>query len=290
MTGAAVGAFVSGAKMKIDRPWAAREEQLKDMAYEPFNLKGKVALVTGGNRGIGLGMADALARSGADIVIWGSNPTFNQSARAQLAGHGIRVLAQKVDVADEAAVVRAMDEAVDQMGRIDSVIANAGIGGAAPSFSEMTVETWRRVLAVNLDGVFFTCREACKHMVTRSKAGDPGGSIMVTASLAAIEGAARNEAYAATKGGVISMMRAVAVEHARYGVRANAILPGWIATDMTAGAQASPAFAERVIPRVPARRWGEPADFGGIAVYLTSEASSYHSGDTFVIDGGYSIF
>jgi NAD(P)-dependent dehydrogenase (short-subunit alcohol dehydrogenase family) len=235
-------------------------------------------------------MADALARAGADLVIWGSNPAFNKTAEAQLAAHGVRVFAQQVDVADEAAVVRAMDEAVVKVGRIDSVIANAGIGGGAPSFSEMTVETWRRVLSVNLDGVFFTCREACKHMVSRSRSGDPGGSIMVTASLAAIEGAARNEAYAATKGGVISMMRAIAVEHARYGVRANAILPGWIATDMTAGAQSSPAFAERVIPRVPARRWGEPADFGGIAVYLTSQASAYHSGDTFVIDGGYSIF
>ena len=260
------------------------------MAYEPFNLKGKVALVTGGNRGIGLGMADALARAGADLVIWGSSAAHNQAASATLAEHGVRVLVQQVDVADEAAVVAAMEAAVVHMGRIDAVIANAGIGGGARSFSEMSVETWRRVLSVNLDGVFFTCREACKHMVARAASGDLGGSIMVTASLAAIEGAARNEAYAATKGGVISMMRSIAVEHARYGVRANAILPGWIATDMTAGAQASPAFAEKVIPRVPARRWGEPADFGGIAVYLASDASAYHSGDTFVIDGGYSIF
>jgi NAD(P)-dependent dehydrogenase (short-subunit alcohol dehydrogenase family) len=260
------------------------------MAYEPFNLAGKVALVTGGNRGIGLGMADALARAGADVVVWGSNAGFNAKAQESLSAHGGRVLAQRVDVADEAAVIAAMAAAVQEMGRIDAMIANAGIGGGAPSFSEMSVETWRRVLSVNLDGVFFTCREACRHMVGRAKTGDAGGSIMVTASLAAIEGAARNEAYAATKGGVISMMRSIAVEHARYGVRANAILPGWIATDMTAGAQASPAFAEKVIPRVPARRWGEPADFGGIAVYLASDASAYHSGDTFVIDGGYSIF
>ncbi|MDE2355139.1 MAG: SDR family oxidoreductase [Alphaproteobacteria bacterium] len=260
------------------------------MAYQPFNLAGKAALVTGGNRGIGLGMAEALAQSGADVAIWGSNPTYNATAKARLEAHGGRVVAKTVDVSDEAAVVAAMAETVEALGRLDSVIANAGIGGGAPSFSEMSVAVWRRVLAVNLDGVFFTCREACKHMVARAKSGDPGGSVMVTASLAAIEGAARNEAYAATKGGVISMMRAIAVEHARYGVRANAILPGWIATDMTAGAQASPAFAEKVIPRVPARRWGEPADFGGIAVYLTSDASSYHSGDTFVIDGGYSIF
>jgi len=260
------------------------------LAYAPFDLTGKVALVTGGNRGIGLGMAQALAQAGADIVIWGSNAEFNARATSTLEAAGTRVFAQQVDVADEAAVVSAMSEAVAVMGRVDTVVANAGIGGGAPSFSEMTAEIWRRVLAVNLDGVFFTCREACRHMVERAKSGDRGGSIAVTASLAAIEGAARNEAYAATKGGVISMMRAIAVEHARWGVRANAILPGWIATDMTAGAQSSSAFADRVIPRIPARRWGEPEDFGGIAVYLASDASKYHSGDTFVIDGGYSIF
>jgi NAD(P)-dependent dehydrogenase (short-subunit alcohol dehydrogenase family) len=260
------------------------------MAYAPFDLKGKVALVTGGNRGIGLGMATALAQAGADIVIWGSSAANNQAAQGQLDTHGVRVLAQQVDVADESAVVAAMAEAVAAMGRIDTVIANAGIGAGARSFSEMSVEIWRKVMSVNLDGVFFTTREACKHMVARAEAGDPGGSIAVVASLAAIEGAARNEAYAATKGGVISMMKSIAVEHARYGVRANAILPGWIATDMTAGAQASTAFADKVIPRVPARRWGEPEDFGGIAVYLASDASRYHSGDSFLIDGGYAIF
>lgn len=260
------------------------------MAYRPFDLTGKVALVTGGNRGIGLGMARALAQSGADIILWGTNADHNRNAEGELTTLGVRVLAQQVDVAEESAVVAAMTEAAASMGRIDTVIANAGIGAGARSFSEMSADVWRRVLSVNLDGVFFTCREACKHMIARAGAGDPGGSIAVVASLAAIEGAPRNEAYAATKGGVISMMKAIAVEHARYGVRANAILPGWIATDMTSGMQDSPAFAEKVIPRVPARRWGEPEDFGGIAVYLASDASKYHSGDSFVIDGGYSIF
>jgi NAD(P)-dependent dehydrogenase (short-subunit alcohol dehydrogenase family) len=260
------------------------------MAYAPFNLAGKVALITGGNRGLGLGMAAALAQAGADIVIWGSNAERNQAAEGELLKHGVRVKAQTVDVTDETQVGEAMVEAVAAMGRVDSVFANAGIGFGSPSFIDMRTDTYRKILAVNLDGVFFTLREACRHMVDRANAGDPGGSLVGIASLAAIEGAARNQAYAATKGAVISMIKSVAVEHARYGVRANAILPGWVATDLTAGAQANAAFAEKVIPRVPARRWGDPADFGGMAIYLASDASTFHSGDTLVIDGGYSIF
>ena len=260
------------------------------MAYAPFNLRGKVALVTGGNSGIGLGMAEAMAQAGADVVIWGTNPEKNVQAEGRLNTHGVRVLAQKVDVADEGQVVRGMEEALEAMGRLDTVVANAGVGGGAPSFSEMTMTTWRRVMSVNLEGAFVTCREACRHMVARAKAGDPGGSIIVTSSLSAIDGAARNEAYAATKGAVISMVRGIAVEHARYGVRANVILPGWIATDMTAGAQSSDVFTDKVISRVPFRRWGEPEDFGGITVYLASDASRFHTGDNFIIDGGYAIF
>jgi NAD(P)-dependent dehydrogenase (short-subunit alcohol dehydrogenase family) len=261
------------------------------LAYKPFDLTGKVALVTGGNGGIGLGMADAMAQSGADVVIWGTNAAKNAAAEAQLKAHGRRVMAQKVDVADEAAVTAGMAEAVSKLGRVDTVIANAGVGGGAKSFAEFSTETYRRVLAVNLDGVFFTFREACKHMVERSGAGDKaGGSLIVTSSLSAIDGAARNEAYASTKGAVISMIRAIAVEHARYGVRANAVLPGWIATDMTAGSQGNDKFNDAVIRRVPFRRWGEPEDFGGIAVYLASDASRFHTGDSFLIDGGYAIF
>jgi NAD(P)-dependent dehydrogenase (short-subunit alcohol dehydrogenase family) len=260
------------------------------MAYRPFDLTGKVALVTGGNGGIGLGMAEAMAAAGASVVIWGTNEAKNEAALSTLKAHGGKVAAAKVDVASEQQVVAAMKLAVDEMGRIDTVIANAGIGSPARSFLDITAEQYRKVLSVNEDGVFFTLREAARHMRERASKGDPGGSLIGVASLAAIEGAARNQHYAATKGAVISMMRAIAVEFARDGVRANAVLPGWIATDMTAGAQASPAFTEKVIPRVPARRWGEPKDFGGIAVYLASDASAYHSGDTFVIDGGYAIF
>jgi NAD(P)-dependent dehydrogenase (short-subunit alcohol dehydrogenase family) len=260
------------------------------MAYKPFDLTGKVALVTGGNGGIGLGMAEAMAAAGAAVAVWGTNEAKNKAAETALKAHGGKVLVQRVDVSNEREIVDGMKAVVAAMGRLDTVIANAGIGSPARSFLDITAEQYRKVLAVNEDGAFFTLREAARHMRERAAAGDRAGSLVGVASLAAIEGAARNQHYAASKGAVVSMIRGIAVEFARDGVRANAVLPGWIATDMTAGAQASPAFTEKVIPRVPARRWGTPADFGGIAVYLASDASAYHSGDTFVIDGGYAVF
>lgn len=259
------------------------------MAFKPFDLTGKVALVTGGNGGIGLGMAEGLAAAGAKVAIWGQNPEKNAKAEATLKGYGVEVLVQKVDVADEQAVVAGVAEALKTFGRLDFVAANAGVGGGAP-FHEMTTEKWRRVTTVNLDAVFWTFREAAKHMMERAEAGDPGGSMVVTSSTSAIHGAPRNQAYASTKAGVIAMIRGLAVEYARYGIRANAILPGWIATDMTAGLQAWDTFNEKAIGRVPMRRWGEGEDFSGIAVYLASDASKFHTGDSFVIDGGYTIF
>ncbi|MGC6499540.1 MAG: SDR family NAD(P)-dependent oxidoreductase [Henriciella sp.] len=261
------------------------------MTYAPFDLTGKVALVTGGNRGIGLGMARALAASNASVAIWGRKDAANQAAVEELSALGTGdVRAWSVDVSDEQAIIDATAETVSSLGRIDSCFANAGVGFGAPSFMDMDTETWRKNMAVNLDGAFWTLRESVKHIVERAKAGDPGGSVVGVASLAAIEGAGRNQAYAATKGGLISMLKGIAVETARYGIRANAILPGWIATDMTAAAQGADVFQTKVISRVPIRRWGTPDDFGGMAVYLASDASSYQSGTTLVIDGGYSIF
>lgn len=258
------------------------------MAFKAFDLSGKVALVTGGNGGIGLGMARAVAEAGAEIAIWGTNAAKNAAAKADLEKTGRRVLALQCDVADEKAVESAFAETLKVLGRVDGCFANAGVAGLGKtaSFTQMSADEWRRVLRVNLDGAFYTFRVAARHMVER---GD-GGVLVGTASLAAIEGAARNEHYAATKGGLISMIRALAVEFARYGVRANAILPGWIETDMTANAIGNEKFAANVLPRIPMRRWGTGADFGGIAVYLMSSASAYHTGDTFLIDGGYALF
>ncbi len=261
------------------------------MTYAPFDLSGKVCVVTGGNKGIGLGMVAALAASNADVVIWGRKEADNDAAvkKADALGTG-KIKAWKVDVGEEAEVIKGMKEAEEEFGRIDCCIANAGVGRGAANFHEMTLETWRYNQRINSEGAFFTLREAGKSMVARAKAGDPGGSLVGTASLAGIEGAARNEAYGHTKGGLIAMMNAIATEYGRYGIRGNSILPGWIATDMTEGAQGNEAFQTKVISRVPARRWGEPEDFGGIAVYLASDASRYHSGDTLIVDGGYAKF
>jgi NAD(P)-dependent dehydrogenase (short-subunit alcohol dehydrogenase family) len=256
------------------------------MAYAPFDLAGKVALVTGGNSGIGLGMAQALAEAGADVAIWGTSAAKNAAAAQALAATGVRVHAEICDVGDEAAVERAFDLTLAALGRVDACFANAGTYGRKTKFTELDSAEWHRVTRVNLDGAFYTLRRAARHMVERGG----GGSLVGTASLAAIEGAALNAHYAATKGAMVAVIRALAVELARHRIRANAILPGWIETAMTAGSVADDRFAAAVLPRIPARRWGTGADFGGLAVYLASEASAYHSGDCLVVDGGYSLF
>ena len=258
--------------------------------FGPFDLTGKVALVTGGNGGIGLGMAEALAEAGADLCVWGTNAGKNDTAKARLAKTGRKIETVAVDVSEEAAAEAAMAETVKRFGRVDACFANAGVTGRAKSAFDIDGKEWRRVLGVNLDGAFFTLRAAARHMVARARTGDAGGRLVGVASLAARSGAARNEHYAATKGGLVAMLKAMAVEFARYGITANAILPGWIETEMTASTFAAEKFAANVMPRIPVRRWGKPADFGGIAVYLASAASAYHTGDEILIDGGYWVF
>lgn len=260
------------------------------MAFRPFDLSGKVAVITGGNGGIGLGMAEGLAQAGAEVSIWGTNPDKNADALAKLETYGTRVSALRCDVTDEAEVARCFEETLAYHGRVDGCFANAGIGGRGTAFDEMSTEEWRRVLEVNLDGVFYTFKHAARHMRERAGRGDPGGRLIGTASLAAVSGQARGEHYAATKGGLVSMIKALAVEYARYGVTAHTILPGWIETTMTKDAFANPKFVDNVMKRIPVRRWGQPEDFAGIAVYVMSDASAYHTADTFLIDGGYFTF
>jgi NAD(P)-dependent dehydrogenase (short-subunit alcohol dehydrogenase family) len=257
------------------------------MTYSAFDLTGQVALVTGGNGGIGLGMAEALARAGADIAIWGTNGGKNAAARDRLAMTGRRVLALECDVGDEAAVAAAFAETLSVLGRVDGCFANAGTAPAGvKSFGEMSSQEWHRVLRVNLDGAFYTFRAAVRHMVQRGGA----GVLVGTASVAALHGSPRSEHYAATKSGLVGMVRGLAVEYARHGIRAHCILPGWIETDMTEALTSDERYQSAVRSRIPLRRWGDGADFGGIAVYAMSSASSYHTGDTFVIDGGYTLY
>lgn len=257
--------------------------------YTPFDLSGHGAVVTGGNGGIGLGMARALLASGAKVAIWGSRAEKTEAARAQLAaecGDAGRVHAFVCDVGDEAQVDATFAASVAALGRVDSCFANAGVSGKGTMMADMSLDEFRRVQRINVEGVFLTFRAAAKHMIGHGQ----GGSLVATASTAAIEGAARNSHYGASKGAVTAFVRALAVELARHRIRANSILPGWIVTEMTERSVGNDKFAGAVMPRIPARRWGEIDDFGGIAVYLASQASAYTTGEQFVIDGGYTKF
>jgi NAD(P)-dependent dehydrogenase (short-subunit alcohol dehydrogenase family) len=258
--------------------------------YKPFDLTGRVALVTGGNGGIGLGMAEALAQAGASVEVWGTNPDKNAAALERLKAHGTKVNARIVDVSKEENIVEGFNATLAEFGRVDSCFANAGVSNRWKSFLDIGGDDYRRLMAINLDGVIWTLREACRHMKARAETGDPGGSIVAVASMGALWGSPRNEDYSASKAAVIAVTNGIAVEFARYGVRANSILPGWIGTEMTAAAQGNEIFTKNVISRVPYRRWGKTEEFGGIAVYLASDASSFHNGDSIVIDGGYGKF
>lgn len=258
--------------------------------HNPFDLTGHHAVVTGGNGGIGIGMARALLAAGADVAIWGSQADKTQAACKLLAdecGNPARVHAFACNVAEEAQVEAAFAASVKALGgRVDSVFANAGVSGKGTPLVDMTLDEFRRVQRVNVEGVFLTLRAAARHMAQHGQ----GGSLVVTSSTAALEGAARNSHYGASKGAVSSFVRALAVELARHRIRVNSILPGWIVTDMTERSVSDDKFAGAVLPRIPARRWGQINDFGGIAVYLAGPASSYTTGEQFVIDGGYTKF
>jgi len=256
-----------------------------------FDLSGRVAIVTGGNGGIGLGIAQALAAAGCSVSIWGRNAEKNKNAAATMPGSTGRIDTRICDVADAASVKAAMAATLETFGRVDGCFANAGIGGGGRhAFIDRTEEQWRTMFATNLDGVFHVFQAAARHMTERAAAGDAFGRLVATSSLASLFGTARNEHYAATKAAINALVRALAVELARQGVTANAILPGWIKSDMTAGLMANQKFVANVMPRIPMRRFGDAADFGGITVYLMSKASSYHTADCFVIDGGYTAF
>lgn len=235
-------------------------------------------------------MARGMAQSGADICIWGTNARKNAAALEELTTYGTKVSAFLCDVSDEAAVERTFAESLAFHGRVDGCFANAGVGGRGGPFDQMTTEEWNRLMAVNQSGVFYTFRAAARHMRERAQNGDAFGRLVGTASLAVVMGQARGEHYAASKGGLVAMIKALAVEYARYNVTAHTILPGWTVTEMTEGPFSNPKFVENVFKRMPMRRWGQPEDFAAIAIYIMSEASSFHTAETFLIDGGYAMF
>jgi NAD(P)-dependent dehydrogenase (short-subunit alcohol dehydrogenase family) len=258
------------------------------VSSSPFDLHGKVVVVTGGNSGIGLGMARSLADAGAGVCIWGRSKERNADALDELKGRGATAVALQADVTDEQQVIEAMASTVRQWGRIDACFANAGaLGPASASFVDSTMEEWRETLALALDSVYVTMREAAKVLVAQGH----GGSLVATSSIGARYGTAKgNHAYASGKAAIIALMNGLAVELARFRIRANAILPGWVDGAMMQNFQDNPALGERVRQRIPMRRWGQPAELGALAVYLAGDGSSWHTGDQFILDGGFHVF
>ena len=256
-------------------------------ARAPFDLSGQVALITGGNGGIGLGLARALAHAGADVAIWGTNPAKNEAAAEELEATGRQIVASICDVRREDEVQSAFAEAVSKLGKVDAVFANAGITGASRApFPQAELAEWRGVLAVNLDGAFLTLREGARHLIER---GAPG-SLVAVSSTAAVHGTPRNTQYAVSKAGVLALVRSLAVELARYRIRCNALLPGWTETELTAPGRENEKFMANTTSRTPMRRWAQPADFGPAAIYLADSRIDFHTGDALVVDGGYTIF
>jgi NAD(P)-dependent dehydrogenase (short-subunit alcohol dehydrogenase family) len=250
-------------------------------------LDGRTVLITGGNGGIGLGAGLACGAAGARIVVWGRNSGKNDAALATLTDAGVEAHAFVCDVSSEADVVETFAASVDAAGgRIDSVIANAGRGGTGTRLVDTTLDAWREVMATNLDGVFLTVREAARHMVDRGG----GGAIVIVSSTSAVHGAANNEAYGSAKTALLGLTRAMAVAHARHGIRVNALLPGWTITELAAAGYESDKFREATIARTPVRRWADPSEMGPAAVYLADPSITFHTGDTMVVDGGYTVF
>lgn len=260
------------------------------MTTDLFDLSGKTALVTGANAGLGFAYARGLARAGADIMIWGRRQEMNEQAAAELEQFGGRVLSRCVDVASEAEVVAGVEDAVARLGRLDCVVANAGFATRANSTVDMSSAMYHDLLDVNLHGAFYTLRETAAHMVTRSRAGDTGGSIIICGSLSITRGVPGMGHYAAAKGALNSLSKTMAVELGPYQIRVNVVAPGFVATEMT---QADPAlYAElekHISNSTPLGRVGQPEEFEGIAIYLASDMSRFHTGDTIVIDGGSSL-
>jgi 2-dehydro-3-deoxy-D-gluconate 5-dehydrogenase len=248
-----------------------------------FDLKGRVAVVTGGNGGIGLGMARGLASAGAAVVVAGRNREKSGRAVDELRSLGAEAVAIEVDVADEASVNGLIRKAVEQWGRLDVLINNAGIN-IRKQPEELTLGEWRQVLDTNLTSAFLSSRAA--HPIMKAQG---GGKIINIGSMMSIFGASFAPAYAASKGGIVQFTKALAAAWARHHIQVNAVLPGWIDTELTIEARRQvTGLHERVLARTPAGRWGVKDDMAGIAVFLASPASDFVTGTAIPVDGGYS--
>ena len=248
-----------------------------------FDLTGRVAVVTGGNGGIGLGMAKGMAQAGAAIVVAGRQADKNAAAVKEIESLGTKASAVVVDVKDEASVKAMIAQAVERFGRLDILVNNAGMSIRKPP-NEYTLAEWQQVIDINLTGAFLCSHAAYPAMV---KAG--GGKMINIGSMMSIFGAPYAAAYAASKGGIVQMSKAMATAWAKDNIQVNAILPGWIDTDLTKAArQQVQGLHERVLARTPAGRWGVPDDFAGTAVFLASAASDFVTGAALAVDGGYS--
>ena len=247
-----------------------------------FDLSGKVAIVTGGDGGIGLGMARGLARAGASVVVAARNPVKSAQAVAELQVLGARAIAIETDVSSDSSITALMEQAASDFGRLDILVNNAGTNVRLPA-QELTLEQWHQVLDTNLTGAFLCAKAAYPYL----KAG--GGKVINVGSMLSLFGSAVAAAYGASKGGVVQLTKSLAVGWAADGIQVNAILPGWIDTALTRTAREQlPGLNERVLARSPSGRWGVPSDFEGIALFLASEASNFITGAAIPVDGGYS--
>jgi len=255
-----------------------------------FDLSGKVALITGGNGGIGLGFAMGIAKQGGDVAIWGRNEEKNAAAAAELEAAGAgRVKSYQVDVSTEEAIIGGYDQLMEDFGRIDCVFANSGGPPTFNSVFDMPTADWHKFLDVALHGAFITLREGARQMVARAEKGEPGGSLVACGSLSLFQGLPGKQNYAASKSAIAAVIRCMAVEFGIYNIRANVVAPGLIMTPMMGGDENVKAMAEMFGPKVPIQRVGYPEDFEGIGAYLCSDASSFLTGETITIDGGYMV-
>lgn len=255
------------------------------MTKDLFDLTGKVALITGGNSGLGLGFARGIAKQGGAVEIWGRSEQKNASAKAELESFGVRVTARCVDVSSQEQVIDGYRALMDDYGRIDCVIANAGVPAMTRSLLDTTAEDWHGLLNINMHGAFYTLQQGAREMVKRAEAGEPGGSLIFCGSLSMFQGIPGKAQYAAAKGGIGAAIRCMAVELGKFGIRANSIAPGYIKTEMTGSSGEWSDIDKYFAAKTPVPRPGFPGDFEGIAAYLASDASAFHTGDTLVIDG-----